>query len=230
MEGSESTARERTTGTGSQVAEQKLLSSTKPLYRFTRNEPRSLGIAIVMFGCAEILMGFNLKQEEWITSCVLFIPFWQGALFLVCGILSIYTEIHPSKRMVTVCLAMYVVSLLGIVISVGYRIYLLGHFSYENHRSRFREDENARVDLVLGVESILFSSSLCVSGLLIFLCVVSRLALKSTNTQFILQCIPAPPAAAPAAAPAPPPAAPAAAPAPPPAAAAAPQSDATTSN
>ncbi|XP_059202270.1 uncharacterized protein LOC131981809 [Centropristis striata] len=228
MEGSESTARERTTGTGSQVAEQKLLSSTKPLYRFTRKEPRSLGIVIVMFGCAEILMGFNLKQEEWSTSCVLFIPFWQGALFLVCGILSIYTDIHPSKKMLTVCLAMYGVSLFGIGISVGYRIYLMCYysFSYMVYRSRARGEEPSRVDLVRGVESILLSSSLCVSGLLIFLCVVSRLALKSTNTQFILQYIPA----APPAAPAPPAAAPAAAPAPPAAAAAAPQSDATTSN
>lgn len=36
---------------------------------------------------------------------------------------------------------------------------------------------------LLGVEGVLFISSLCVLVLLIFLCVIARLALKSTHTQ-----------------------------------------------
>ncbi|XP_053284789.1 uncharacterized protein LOC128445913 isoform X2 [Pleuronectes platessa] len=114
--------------------------------------------------------------------------------FLVCGKLSIYTEIHPSKKMVTVCLAMYVVSILGAVISIGFRMYYLSYQSYLKYMTR-RADDNwarGRMEQLLGVEGLLFTSSLCVAGILIFLSSVARLALKSTNTQVIVRCIPAP--------------------------------------
>uniref|UniRef100_A0AAQ6AMI7 Uncharacterized protein n=1 Tax=Amphiprion ocellaris TaxID=80972 RepID=A0AAQ6AMI7_AMPOC len=122
MEGTESTTRQRATAeAGNQQSDNTVLMSSKPLHRFVQKEPRSLGIVILMFGCAELLMGFQLSGETMRTSYGIYIPFWQGALFLVCGILSIYTELHPSKKMVTVCLAMYVVSILGIIVSLCYR-------------------------------------------------------------------------------------------------------------
>ncbi|XP_068450333.1 membrane-spanning 4-domains subfamily A member 15-like [Clinocottus analis] len=194
MEETESTTRERTTGPDGHHAPDPMLSmSSKPLHRFIQNEPKSLGIVILIFGCAEILMGFVLTKEIDYNSEGFYIPFWQGALFLVCGYLSIYTEIHPTKKMVTICLAMYVVSLLGIVISIIIRIYI---FSYLPHlRYRYNTDYWTfyRVDQLFGIEAILFTSSLCVSGLLIFLSTVARLALKSTHTQVIVQHISAPP-------------------------------------
>ncbi|XP_078116837.1 uncharacterized protein LOC144524445 [Sander vitreus] len=196
MEGTESTTRERTTGkNGSQAPNHMLLMSSKPLHRFIQKEPRSLGIVILIFGCAELLMGFQLSKEIVQTSCAIYIPFWQGVLFLVCGNLSIYTEIHPSKKMVTVCLAMYVVSLLGIVVSIGYRIYLFIEYDYLKYSAGHYSEEIwaiYRVDQLWGVEGLLFTSSLCVSVLLIFLVAVARLALKSTHTQVIVQHIPAP--------------------------------------
>ncbi|XP_054453879.1 membrane-spanning 4-domains subfamily A member 4D-like isoform X2 [Anoplopoma fimbria] len=131
MEETESTTRDRTTGhDGNQAADNMLLMSSKPLHRFVQKEPKSLGIAILIFGCAEILMGFLLAKSSEYTSYVIYTPFWQGALLLLCGNLSIYTEIHPSKKMVTVCLAMYVVSLFGLVISIGQRISIFGYLSH----------------------------------------------------------------------------------------------------
>ncbi|XP_036932950.1 membrane-spanning 4-domains subfamily A member 4D-like [Acanthopagrus latus] len=197
MEGTtESTTRERTTGNaGKSEANQTTLMSGKPLHRFVQREPRCLGIALVVFGCAEVLMGFHLAGENQPSSSLIYIPFWQGILFLACGNLSIYTEIHPSKKMVTVCLAMYVVSLLGIIVSAGFRIYCLTYYSYLNYRARYSRDPiwaTYRMSLLTGIESLLFVSSLCVSGLLIFLCVIARLALKSTRTQLIVQHLPLP--------------------------------------
>ncbi|XP_047196598.1 uncharacterized protein LOC118112536 isoform X3 [Hippoglossus stenolepis] len=115
--------------------------------------------------------------------------------FLVSGKLSIYTEIHPSKKMVTVCLAMYVVSLLGAVISIGFRMYCLSHVGYLKYRARHAVDQEwaqNRIEQLFGVEGLLFTSSLCAAGILIFLSSVARLALKSTNTQVIVRCTPAP--------------------------------------
>ncbi|XP_034453665.1 uncharacterized protein LOC117769131 isoform X1 [Hippoglossus hippoglossus] len=196
MEGPEPTTRATATGQdGNQAADQKVLMTSKPLHRFIRKEPKALGIVILIFGCAEILMGFHLTSESVHTSGSFYIPFWQGILFLVSGKLSIYTEIHPSKKMVTVCLAMYVVSLLGAVISIGFRMYCLSHVGYLKYRARHALDQEwaqNRIEQLFGVEGLLFTSSLCAAGILIFLSSVARLALKSTNTQVIVRCTPAP--------------------------------------
>ncbi|XP_078025434.1 membrane-spanning 4-domains subfamily A member 4A-like [Epinephelus lanceolatus] len=193
MEGTESKTRERTTtgNDGNQAAVNMELMSGKPLHRFVRNEPRSLGIVMLVFGCAELLMGFPLAKQNMTTSWTIYIPLWQGALFLVCGNLSIYTEIHPSKKMVTVSLAMYVVTLLGVFVSVGFRIYSLVEYSAFYSRSWYR-DKDVIYQMLLGIESVLLTSSLCVLVLLIFLSTIARLALKSTHSQVIFQHIPTP--------------------------------------
>ncbi|XP_072252535.1 uncharacterized protein [Leuresthes tenuis] len=199
MEDTQSTTRERTTGNdGKREEDNTALMDSKPLHRFLQREPRSLGIVILMCGCAEVLMAFVLAGENTDTSYKIYVPFWQGALFLVCGILSIYTELHPSKRMVTVCLAMYVVTLLGVIVSFGYRIHCFGFYMYLMYMHHYSSYENLeiwdyfQVAQIFGVEVILFISSLCVSAILIFLSVVARFALKSTHTQIIVHHIPPP--------------------------------------
>ncbi|XP_060935335.1 uncharacterized protein LOC133011588 isoform X2 [Limanda limanda] len=192
MEGPEPTTRATATR---QDGNQELLMTSKPLHRFIQKEPKVLGIVILIFGCAELLMGFHLASETVQNSCAIYIPFWQGILFLVCGKLSVYTGIHPSKKMVTVCLAMYVVSILGVVVSIGFRIYCLSYLGYLKYMTRHAEDKDwalGRIEQLFGVEGLLFTSSLCVAVILIFLSSVARLALKSTNTQVIVRCIPAP--------------------------------------
>ncbi|XP_034086880.1 uncharacterized protein LOC117555921 isoform X1 [Gymnodraco acuticeps] len=194
MEGTESTTRERSTAKdGNKAADQEVLMSSKPLHRFVQREPRDVGIAILIFGCAEVMMGFTLSGErDAFTSFGIYTSFWQGTLFLVCGSLSIYTELRPSKKMVTVCLSMYVVSLLGIIVSLVYRIRI---FSYLRYLTFYRRESLSlqRLHQICAIEALLFTCSLFVAGLLIFLCVIARLALKSTRTQIIVRHIPAPP-------------------------------------
>ncbi|CAL9706741.1 unnamed protein product [Knipowitschia caucasica] len=181
------TVRARNTAAVSGDSKRELLS-TKPLHRFVQKEPRSLGIVILMFGCAEFLIGLLMSAHK-DNSTFFYTPFWLGALFNICGILSIYTGTHPSKKMVTVCLSMYVVSLIGILVSFGLRLTSLSMLSY--YRNRHARHESIRASMMLSLESLLLTSSLFVFGLLIFLCVVARLALKSTRTQIVLHQIPA---------------------------------------
>ncbi|XP_028271311.1 uncharacterized protein LOC114442173 [Parambassis ranga] len=193
METTESTTRDRTTGKHeNKEADQQVLLSSKPLHRFVQRGPRNFGIVIGIFGCSELMMGFLLAGENMTTSNGIATPFWQGVLFGICGILSIYTELHPSKKMVTVCLAMYVVSLLGIVLSFVVRVCCF--YEYARYMINKRDDEALidRVGLLSGIEGLLFVSSLFVFGILTFLSCIARLALKSTNTQIIVQHIPAP--------------------------------------
>ncbi|XP_078025433.1 uncharacterized protein LOC117260554 isoform X2 [Epinephelus lanceolatus] len=177
MEGTESTTRERTTtgNVGNQAAVNMELMSGKPLHRFVRNEPRSLGIVMLVFGCAELLMGFPLAKQGARTSWTIYIPLWQGAL-------------------VTVSLAMYVVTLLGVFVSIGYRISTLIEYSFIYYYRGWYSDESTvnRMGQLTGIESILLTSSVCVLALLIFLSTIARLALKSTHSQVIFQHIPTP--------------------------------------
>lgn len=193
MEGTVSTTVVATTGkNGNQEVDQETWMSNKPLHRFVQREPRIVGIAVVIFGCAELLMGFNLRVEGTTTSCDIYVPFWQGALFVISGSLTIYTETHPSKKMVTVSLAMYIVSILGIFVSVGYRIYCFIFFALGGFW-RWRDDwHTRRLEQLSVIEGVLFTSSLFQFGLLVFLCVIARLALKSTHTQIIVQHISSP--------------------------------------
>ncbi|XP_017282705.1 membrane-spanning 4-domains subfamily A member 4D-like [Kryptolebias marmoratus] len=185
MEGTESVTRQRAAGRDGNQQTENTLMSGKPLHRFVKNEPRCLGIVILIFGYAELFMGFVLPEDYMYNSRRLYIPFWQGALFLTCGILSIYTELHPSKKLVTVCVSMYSVSLVGILVSFGHRITFFGRYG----PMRYYRDSSPETE-VLCLEIILFISSVCVFGLLIFLIVSARFALKSTHTQVIVQYIP----------------------------------------
>lgn len=157
---------------------------SKPLHRFIRGEPRCLGIAILVFGCAEFQMGVELMYDQSFNSITMYTPFWQGALFVISGILSIYTEVHPSKKMVTVCLAMYVVSILGVVVSFINRLYCLSTMDY--HMTDRGSWHSYHMNQVKTLEATLLTASLCVSGVLIFMSTMARLALKSTNTQIVL--------------------------------------------
>ncbi|KAM4732806.1 uncharacterized protein FYW61_008452 [Anableps anableps] len=185
MEETKSTAVERTTGEDeNQKTNEMLVMSSKPLHRFVQRQPRSFGVMILMFGCAEVVMGFVMADDNLETSFKLYTTFWQGILFLTSGVLSIYSELHPSKKMVTICLAMYVASLVGITISAGLRIHLFNYYSY-----MMRYHNYNYVVQVVCVEGILFASSLFVSAFLIFLIVIARFALKSTQSQIIVQHI-----------------------------------------
>ncbi|XP_028315591.1 membrane-spanning 4-domains subfamily A member 4D-like [Gouania willdenowi] len=187
MEDTESPVREGTTA----QEKDRVLMSNKPLHRFLQKEPRSLGIVLFIFGCAELLMGFQLVGEE--ASNKIYVPFWLGTLFVVSGICSIYADLHPTKKTVTICLSSYMLCILGITVAIGYRVYGFTHLTYLHFRYRYRKWDTSRLAQVICIESILFISSLCAIPIFIFLCVVACFALKSSRTQVIVQCIPAPP-------------------------------------
>ncbi|XP_054890440.1 membrane-spanning 4-domains subfamily A member 4D-like [Poeciliopsis prolifica] len=180
MEEIGSTVAEKPTGENeNQKLDESLLLSSKPLHRFVRKQPRSFGIVILMFGFAEVVMGCAMADNVMENSFKIYIPFWQGTLFITCGVLSIYTELRPSKKMVTVSLAMYVVSLLGIIVSIIRRIGLIVFYTW--HLTHYQ------VVLFLWVEGILFASSLLVLAFLIFLSAIAGYALRSTRSQIIVQ-------------------------------------------
>ncbi|XP_062331764.1 membrane-spanning 4-domains subfamily A member 4D isoform X2 [Osmerus eperlanus] len=164
----------------------KTVMGNKPLHRFIRGEPKCLGIAILILGCAELQMGIGLLKADNFNSSFIYIPFWEGALFITCGILSIYTEMHPSKKTVTVCLAMYVVTLIGILVSSLQRSAFIAYSNTILYRKGQNKWQTYQEDQIQGLEALLLTCSLCVSGILIFLSTIARFALKSSKTQMVL--------------------------------------------
>ncbi|XP_036407681.1 membrane-spanning 4-domains subfamily A member 15-like [Megalops cyprinoides] len=136
-----------------------LVARQKPLHRFIKGEPQCIGIAVLFFGCGELLIGLQLFKDDSVNSATLYIPFWLGALFLISGSLSIYTENHPSKKMVTVCLSMYVVSLLGVFISLCYRVHCFIHI--ELYLIDVDDWTRWRYGQVMNTEAVLLAASLC---------------------------------------------------------------------
>ncbi|XP_061901962.1 uncharacterized protein LOC133649154 [Entelurus aequoreus] len=177
---------------GQQNADLKVSPSSKPLHRFLQKEPQSLGVVIGICGCAELIMGCIFFGETVTNSGDVYVPFWQGALFLTCGILSVYTGACPSKKMVTVCLSMYVMSILGVIVSCGYRIHSIRYPDISRLSLVDPQWAYNEMRQLLATQCILFTFSACVAVLLIFLSAVARLALKSTNTQVIFQRISTP--------------------------------------
>lgn len=116
MEETESTMVEKPTGESeNQKLDETLLLSSKPLHRFVQKQPRNFGvnstreetgkmyihiqlytlniflfwifqIVILMFGCAEIVMGCAMAGTTMETSFKMYTPFWQGTL--VCMFLN----------------------------------------------------------------------------------------------------------------------------------------------
>lgn len=172
-----------------------MLMSNKPLHRFLGKDPTSFGISILIFGCAEMLMGFQLVYVHDAASMEVYYPFGEGALFAVCGILSICTNRHPSKRMVTVCLAMYIVSILGFFVFLACRV-IVFHWTFMESVRSYHDSPSGlfKVRQIVAIESIMFIFSTCVLVLLIFLSAVARFALKSTHTEVVVRWVTNPPA------------------------------------
>ncbi|KAJ8269382.1 hypothetical protein COCON_G00119890 [Conger conger] len=169
-----------TTGDIEMKNRETMVGDQKPLHRFLNGEPKCLGIAVLLLGCGELLLGIPLATVG-DSSALLYVPFWLGALFVISGNLSIYTEGHPSKKMVTVCLSMYVVTLLGIFVSMCSRLALHPRLYFS------ADEEKALTGQVLTAESVLLILSLCVCPVLIFLACRARAALKSTKTRVLIQ-------------------------------------------
>ncbi|XP_063045667.1 uncharacterized protein si:ch1073-291c23.2 [Engraulis encrasicolus] len=168
---------------GETAGEDALVGGNKPLHRFLRIQPKFIGIVLMFFGVNEMMMGFGLMKEDIRTSASLYLPFWQAALLAICGSLSIHSHTYPSKKMVTVCLAMYVVTILAGFMTVFFRISCIIHFCFWGLFS----EAHHRLAQLVSTESLLLTSALIVIVLLIVLCSYASASLKSSNTQIIVR-------------------------------------------
>ncbi|KAM7014904.1 uncharacterized protein LKV04_012326 [Tautogolabrus adspersus] len=93
------------------------VGGTKPLHRFIKGQPKIIGVIVLILGssffipCISLLFLTHVFRIMWgiIPSGIVL-----GSLFITCGILFILTQHNPTKKTVTMSLALSIMTVLGI--------------------------------------------------------------------------------------------------------------------
>ncbi|KAK3523332.1 hypothetical protein QTP86_029496 [Hemibagrus guttatus] len=162
---------------------------SKPLHRFLRGEPKTVGIILLFIGLCLFLFGIPLKVDILETSSHSYSPFWLGILYFICGILYIQSERNTTKKIVTISLAFSIIALLGTIVAII--IFIQSLDSYSHMYQYPYKDDNETVTMqhymqFYSMEAVLLSHSLVAGVILITMSVFARLALRSSNTQMFV--------------------------------------------
>ncbi|XP_046699444.1 membrane-spanning 4-domains subfamily A member 4A [Silurus meridionalis] len=162
---------------------------TKPLHRFLRGEPRTVGIILLFLGLCLFLFGIPLKGGYLDTSSDSYCPFWLGILYFICGILYILSERNTTKKTVTISFAFSIIAILGTI--VGVIIFSKGVFSNHNYYMYYYHDNETEANMELymqihSIEGVFLFHSLLAGVILITMSVFARLALRSSHSQMLV--------------------------------------------
>ncbi|XP_048864171.1 uncharacterized protein LOC125738817 isoform X2 [Brienomyrus brachyistius] len=181
---------------------------SKPLHRFMRVDPQSIGVVMLFLGVTQFITGIPMKCDITRNSTNIYSSFWLGILFSICGIIYIISEKRVSKKMVTASLAISIISTLGAIKAfmdyVHYMIRLLYIPLYDHYYEDSDEPYNATEHITESPIPTRNSEKLwllyhrgqvsCMEGIWLLHCFVggvilivmtafSRAALRSTKTQ-----------------------------------------------
>lgn len=160
----------------------------KPVHRFLRGQPRSIGVSLVMMGVCLFMFGFPMVAvEEYIIS-----PMWLGMSFCVCGILYILSERSPSKKIITASFALSIISTIGVVSACMdfIKSMVIIERQDEYTHNNITEDDyvylRQHYSAVVAMECVFLCHGLIGGVLLIIMTCFARAALRSSNTQAVV--------------------------------------------
>ncbi|XP_056326686.1 membrane-spanning 4-domains subfamily A member 4D isoform X2 [Danio aesculapii] len=166
----------------------------KPVHRFLRGQPKSIGVVMTMMGVALFMFGIPMTvQTDMMTSADTFSPFWLGILFCICGILYILSERNPSKKMITASLALSIISTIGVVSAcmdfIKSMVTIERYDDYHTHNNMTEADYlylTQHYSAIVAMECVFLCHSLIGGALLIIMTCFARAALRSSNTQAVV--------------------------------------------
>ncbi|XP_044058158.1 uncharacterized protein LOC122878816 isoform X1 [Siniperca chuatsi] len=167
------------------------VGGSKPLHRFIRAQPKITGIIVLVLGSSLCIVSISITPSSFqhIRKVML------GALFIICGMMYILTEHHPTKKTVTISLALSIVTILGSFWTVLYTLPYLAHFHYRDY-SDFLEYNVTDTEEVwssyheameMTVEMIFWVYAFVGAIIFIVMSVLAGAALRSTKSQAILE-------------------------------------------
>uniref|UniRef100_A0A8C9VWE9 Membrane-spanning 4-domains subfamily A member 15-like n=1 Tax=Scleropages formosus TaxID=113540 RepID=A0A8C9VWE9_SCLFO len=172
--------------------------TSKPLYRFFRGEPGSIGIVMLSLGTSQFLIGIPMKIDLLENSSQSYTQFWLGILFIATGILYILSAKSPSKKLVTASMAVSIVSIIATVLSffeylmsmwkmlridIYYPDYDIIYYNLTNEGDPWSA---YHAEQLAAVEGVLLFYCFVGAVLLIVITAFARAGLRSVKTQAVV--------------------------------------------
>ncbi|XP_032378298.1 membrane-spanning 4-domains subfamily A member 4D isoform X1 [Etheostoma spectabile] len=148
----------------------------KPLHRFLKGQPKIIGIIVLIMGLSFFTVTIAVVPMNPTTCAV--VPFLMQILFIISGIVYILTEHSPTKKKVTISLALSIATILGTCWTMLCMVPSVFRYVYYSHQA-FMVMELS-MDLIFIVNSVV--------GVIIFIVMscLATSALRSTKSQVIV--------------------------------------------
>lgn len=170
---------------------------SKPLHRFINGQPKIIGIIVLVMGSAFFTFTIAIMEERMDHFVWTTIPpgFTEGTLFIICGILYILTEHNPTKKTVTVSLALSIVAVLGTCWTLLHVTPDFVHNPYHPHYEML-EDNITEIEVMTWATHY-EQMGFCLEGIFVAQCIIGGIifivmsvlagaALRSSNSQAIV--------------------------------------------
>ncbi|KAM9366122.1 uncharacterized protein ABDE67_001620 [Symphorus nematophorus] len=169
------------------------VGGSKPLHRFIKGQPKIIGIIVLVLGSSFVIVSIAITPD--------YIPqIWTGillgALFIICGILYILTEHNPTKKTVTISLALSIVTILAACWTVLHILPSMTHHYHDSHYFEYLEENITDIDedtwssyhkfIGLSLEAIFLFYTFVGAIIFIVMSTLAGAALRSTKSQAIV--------------------------------------------
>ncbi|XP_072321604.1 uncharacterized protein [Eucyclogobius newberryi] len=168
---------------------------TKPLHRFIKAQPKIVGIIVLCLGTSIFTITAVVVEDRDMHYIWNVIPpgFLQGTLYIICGILYILTEHNPTKKTVTFCLALSIVTLLGTLWTILHIVPDIAHWHIRHYKymeENFNDTEyfpSLQYETMGKSLEVIFLVKFIMGGIIfIVMSTLGGIALRSTNNQAIV--------------------------------------------
>ncbi|XP_044201848.1 uncharacterized protein si:ch1073-291c23.2 isoform X1 [Thunnus albacares] len=173
------------------------VGGSKPLHRFIRGQPKIIGIIVLVLGSSFFILSVSFKGDFSYHHIWTIIPpgFLLGTLHILCGILYILTEHNPTKKTVTMSLALSIVTVLAAFWTILHILpsFMHGHYyrHYDYLEDNMTDTEEAAwtsyyEDMGVTMEAIFVFYSFVSVIIFIVMSILAGAALRSTKSQAII--------------------------------------------
>ncbi|XP_068587237.1 membrane-spanning 4-domains subfamily A member 4D-like [Cebidichthys violaceus] len=169
------------------------VGGSKPLHRFIKGQPKIIGIIALVLGSSFFILSIAIMPDNSVQFISTTVPpgFLLGTLFIFCGILYILTEHNPTKKTVTISLALSIVTTLGACWTLMHILPNTVHHSYYRDYEYIEDNFTHGPDwsyeeMVTSVEVIFLVYSVVGAIIFIVMACLAVAALRSTKSQAII--------------------------------------------
>ncbi|XP_059213626.1 membrane-spanning 4-domains subfamily A member 4D-like [Centropristis striata] len=165
----------------------------KPLHRFLKGQPKIIGIVKLIMGSSLFIVNIAVSPDSHsFVQSAMASGFLVGILFIICGILYIVTEHNPTKKTVTISMALSIVTILAACWTVMHIVpSIIYHLVYSRDYAEdyFGPTDEPPVSFYEAIRSaeLVFLLYTVVGGIIaILMTFLAGAALRSSNSQAIV--------------------------------------------